>query len=429
MSKYFEAAMTTTRHVTQTAFGSITIADDSALLSRMKVSMSTYLVLVVRRDNVLTDALNQLWRREKRELMRPLRVQMGMDEGEEGLDHGGVQQEFFRVLMSDALDPAFGMFTMDSRHRISWFRPRSLEPLYKFELLGLLMSIAVYNGLTLPINFPVAFYRKLLGLKVKHRDHIRDGWPELSQGLDMLLNWKDGDVGDVFMRTYEFSFEAVDHIETVDMHKVDRDTMWPLPGGLSTPTTPAGDHKTCSSQTGNAGIASPPSSTVTEAAPTHSASDDTVNSMPGSLSLRSPTPPVEEAALVTNENRHQFVKDYIFWLTNKSIRPQFEAFLRGFHTCLDRSALSIFTPESLKNVVEGLQEIDVKELENHCRYEGGFGPDHRVIQDFWSIVHEYPPEKKAQLLEFVTASDRVPVNGISSIMFVIQKNGVGDVVS
>ncbi|CAI7667859.1 hypothetical protein N7533_005173 [Penicillium manginii] len=427
MSKYFEAAMTTTRHVTQTAFGSITIADDSALLSRMKVSMSTYLVLVVRRDNVLTDALNQLWRREKRELMRPLRVQMGMDEGEEGLDHGGVQQEFFRVLMSDALDPAFGMFTMDSRHRISWFRPRSLEPLYKFELLGLLMSIAVYNGLTLPINFPVAFYRKLLGLKVKHRDHIRDGWPELSQGLDMLLNWKDGDVGDVFMRTYEFSFEAVDHIETVDMHKVDRDTMWPLPGGLSTPTTPAGDHKTCSSQTGNAGIASPPSSTVTEAAPTHSASDDIVNSMPGSLSLRSPTPPVEEAALVTNENRHQFVKDYIFWLTNKSIRPQFEAFLRGFHTCLDRSALSIFTPESLKNVVEGLQEIDVKELENHCRYEGGFGPDHRVIQDFWRIVHEYPPEKKAQLLEFVTASDRVPVNGISSIMFVIQKNGVGDV--
>jgi hypothetical protein len=116
-------------------------------------------------------------------------------------------------------------------------------------------------------------------------------------------------------------------------------------------------------------------------------------------------------------------------LTDKSIRPQFDAFVRGFHTCLDRSALSIFTPEALKTVVEGLQTIDVKELENHARYEGGFGPDHRVIRDFWNVVQQYSAEKKAQLLEFVTASDRVPVNGISSIMFVIQKNGVGDMVS
>ena len=431
MSKYFEAAMTTTRHVTQTAFGSISIADDGALLSRMKVSMSTYLVLVVRRDNVLTDALNQLWRREKRELMRPLKIQMGMDEGEEGLDHGGVQQEFFRVLMADALDPCFGMFTLDTRHRVSWFRPCSLEPLYKFELLGLLMSIAVYNGLTLPINFPVAFYRKLLGLKVKNLDHVRDGWPELTKGLEMLLSWKDGDVGDVFMRTYEFSFESVDRVETVDMQQVSRDAPWPLPGRASTPST-APDHKewTVGTRSNDMGIASPPASTVAESTSSGKlAMQDNLKSVVDSIQAQSPTPPVEEAVLVTNKNRDQFVKDYIFWLTNKSIRPQFEAFLRGFHTCLDRTALSIFTPESLKTVVEGLQEIDVKELENHARYEGGFGPDHRVIRDFWSIVQEYSAEKKAQLLEFVTASDRVPVNGISSIMFVIQKNGVGDLVS
>ncbi|KAJ5899603.1 hypothetical protein N7495_004347 [Penicillium taxi] len=374
MAKYFEAAMTTTRHVTQTAFGSISVRDDTALLERLKVSMSTYLVLVVRRDRTLTDAMDQLWRREKRELMRPLKVQMGMDEGEEGLDHGGVQQEFFRVIMREALDPSHGMFTMDTRHRISWFYPCSLEPLYKFELLGTLISIAVYNGLTLPINFPVAFYRKLLGLKVKHLDHIKDGWPELVQGLEVLLKWSDGDVGDIFLRTYEISFESFGQIKTVDMQRVRRDAVWPV-------------HE--------------------------------------SLPLQSPAPS-EEAALVTNQNRHQFVKDYIFWLTDKSIRSQFEAFVRGFHTCLDRSALSIFTPEALKTVVEGIQEIDIKELENHVRYEGGFGPSHRVIRDFWHVVKQYPAEKKARLLEFVTASDRIPVNGISSIMFVIQKNGVGD---
>ena len=437
MAKYYESAMTSTRHVTQTAFGAIPIHDDVALLSRMKTSMTTYLVLVVRRDNVVGDALNQLWRREKRELMRPLKVQMGMDEGEEGLDHGGVQQEFFRVLMAEALDPSYGMFTMDQRTRVSWLQPCSFEPLYKFELLGLLVSLAVYNGLTLPVNLPIAFYRKLLGLKVKHLDHIRDGWPELAKGLEGLLTWQDGDVGDIFMRTYEFSFEAFGRVETVDMHRVDRDAMWPLP----LRSMPVGDggrsfgYPTAWSDVphyGDRANPSPPSSMAAEATDLmscESSHGDLAKSMDGSISIQSVTPPAEEASLVTNRNRQQFVKDYIFWLTDKSVRPQYEAFARWFYTCLDRSALSIFTPEALKTVVEGIQEIDMNELERHARYEGGFGPSHPVIRDFWSIAARFSTEKKAKLLEFVTASDRVPVNGISSIMFVIQKNGVGDTVS
>ncbi|CAG8152356.1 unnamed protein product [Penicillium nalgiovense] len=433
MTKSYEAAMTTTRHVTQTAFGAIRVSDDPRLLTRMKTSMSTYLVLVVRRDNILSDALSQLWRREKRELLRPLKVQMGMDEGEEGLDHGGVQQEFFRLLMGQAFDPSYGMFTVDTRHRVSWFQPCSLEPLYKFELIGLLMSIAIYNGLTLPVNLPTAFYRKMLGLKVKHLDHIRDGWPELSQGLDTLLAWKDGDVGDIFTRTYEFSFEAFGSIETIDMQKVSRDAAWPLASKtkVTAPAPVAGSSAWIDVPAYCDPVISrsPTPAAVEEAADVTScetASDTTAKSRSKSISLQSPLPSAEEAALVTNKNRHQFVKDYIFWLTDKSIRPQFEAFQRGFNTCLDRSALSIFSPEALKTVVEGIQSIDVEELENHTRYEGGFGPDHRVIRDFWDIIREYPNEKRAQLLEFVTASDRVPVNGISSIMFVIQKNGVGD---
>lgn len=437
MSKYYESAMTTTRHVTQTAFGPIQIQDDVSLLARMKTSMSTYLVLVVRRDNVVTDALNQLWRREKRELMRPLKVQMGVDEGEEGLDHGGVQQEFFRMLLAEALDPSYGMFTMDQRTRVSWIQPCSWEPLYKFELLGLLMSLAVYNGLTLPINFPIAFYRKLLGLKVKHLDHIRDGWPELAKGLEGLLTWQEGDVGDIFMRTYEFSFEAFGCVETVDMLRVDRDAIWPLPSRsmpVADGSRPFG-YSTAWSDVphyGDRANLSPPSSMAAE--PTdlmscESSHGDFGKSVDGSISIQSPTPPAEEASLVTNRNRHGFVKDYIFWLADKSIRPQFEAFARGFYTCLDRSALSIFTPEALKTMVEGIQEIDMTELEQHARYEGGFGPEHPVVRDFWSIARQFSAEKKAQLLEFVTASDRVPVNGIASIMFVVQKNGVGDAVS
>ena len=86
-------------------------------------------------------------------------------------------------------------------------------------------------------------------------------------------------------------------------------------------------------------------------------------------------------------------------------------------------------PEALKTVVEGLEDIDVDELETTTKYDDGYTVQHRVIKDFWAIVKDFEAEKKRKLLEFVTASDRVPVNGISSIQFIIQRNGTDDKVS
>lgn len=109
------------------------------------------------------DAMDQIWRRERREMLKPLRVRIGAQEGEEGEDHGGVQQEFFRIAIGEAMKADYGLFATDAQTRMSWFQPGSLEPPYKFEMLGLLTSLAVYNGLTLPFSFPLALYRKLLG--------------------------------------------------------------------------------------------------------------------------------------------------------------------------------------------------------------------------------------------------------------------------
>ena len=79
------------------------------LQDRLDVAQRGFLVLEIRRGNVLLDAMNHVWRRQRRELMRPLKVRMGMDEGEEGVDHGGVQQEFFRVAIAEALNPDYGI--------------------------------------------------------------------------------------------------------------------------------------------------------------------------------------------------------------------------------------------------------------------------------------------------------------------------------
>jgi hypothetical protein len=404
------------------------------VLAHLRPHMAKYFVLTIRRDDILNDAINQIWRRQRQEIMRPLRVRIGKDEGEDGLDHGGVQQEFFRLVFSEAFRPDYGMFTVDNTTRMAWFQPGSLEPLYRFEALGILMSLAVYNGITIPITMPLAFYRKLLGLKVKKLEHIADGWPELVRGLRTMLEWSHGDVGDVIARTYEFSYELCGSMVTVDMQKFGRDDPWP-PIKLKTSKKGKEKSKSTSFEIPLDSALTPPS----QASPNLSAAIPTAPmlSRTSSIELRGiSTPqsidsdvlessPIEEASLVTNANRAQYVKDYILWLTHKSIEPQYEAFARGFYTCLDRTALSIFTPEALKVLIEGYADIDIDELEHTATYDEYAATDPAII-DFWGVVRNMSPDQHRHLLEFVTASDRVPVNGMGSVAFIIQKNGEED---
>ena len=312
---------------------------------------------------------------------------------------------------------------------MSWFQPCSLEPLYKFELLGLLTSLAVYNGLTLPVTFPLALYRKLLDLPVKRLVHIEDGWPSLTKGLKNLLSWADGDVEDVFVRSYEFSVEALGKTVAVDMEKVGRDDNWPLVEEDRAKSEAVGSvvhsGKISRSLKSPKELSEDGYQWIGSGKPANSSL--AVHSR--SSSRRRSSSIASQTAMVTNKNREQYVEDYVFWLTDKAIRPQYEAFARGFYICLDRRAVSIFNPESLKGLVEGIQEIDIDALQETARYEGGYSAGHGLIKHFWHVVRQFPPAQLRQLLEFVTASDRIPINGVSSIKFVIQRNGVEDEVS
>ena len=256
---------------------------------------------------------------------------------------------------------------------MSWFQPGSLEPTYKFEILGLLTSLAVYNGLTLPFTFPIAFYKKLLGKDVINLEDIQDGWPALAKGLKELLDWKEGDVEEVFMRSFVFSVDTSTGTRSFDMSR-------------------------------------------------ESQSDSDFGSNYRAMMNQY----VEESApMVNNQNRRSYVEAYIQWLTRISIAEQFTAFKKGFYTCLHPKAVSLFDASSLKLLVEGNPEIDVDELEKTASYDG-FTPEEPQINDFWHIVRSFSPEQIRKLLEFVTASDRIPFDGIASIDFVIQRNGDDD---
>lgn len=385
----------------------------SVLGDYLTTAASKYLSLDIRRDSVIQDAFNQLWRREERELLRPLKVHLGVLTGEEGFDSGGVQQEFFRMAIAEALNPDYGAFSVDERTRMTWFVPGSMEPEWKFELVGLLISLAVYNGLTLPVTFPKALYRKLLGEPVTELHHIADGWPDLASGLTTLLEWdeKDGLVEDVFARTYEFSVSVFGQVVTREMKppsSSDSGAASPVLSPSTFKKSPNKDTKTTDEQQAKW----PQFQSTAWQAASHPSPHEN-------------NPAEDTTELVTNANRNAYVSDYIRYLTDVSVRPQYEAFARGFRACLHPKSLTLLNSSILQSVVEGVQEIDISELKRYTRYVG-WDSNHRTVRDFWSIVKKYDDDMKRKLLEFVTASDRVPVGGIKNMMFILQKNGSED---
>ncbi|KAK7526361.1 uncharacterized protein IWZ02DRAFT_217709 [Phyllosticta citriasiana] len=351
------------------------------------VASSRYLTLDVRRSHVLEDTLNQLWGLERRQLMLPLKVRMGKDEGEQGVDQGGVAQEFFRVALAEAFNPDNGMFTVDPQTHMAWFRPMSPEPLERFELIGLLFSIAICNGITLPVSFPKIFYLRLLKRSCPDPYYIGDGWPELEKSLQFILDCEE-EVGDILGRDFVFSIDAGGLIINVNMAAIDEEDELPPLGQIL-------------SHVDESALISSPNPTINW------------------------PPEWPDAPLVTNENRALFVLDYKDWLTHRSVAPQLAAFMRGFDTCLPCAHLQLLEarPALLQSIVEGHRDVDTRALERVTRYDGGYSAAHETIRAFWAVVHAWDMGRKRKLLEFVTASDRVPVAGVASLMFWIQRNG------
>lgn len=90
-------------------------------------------------------------------------------DGEEGIDEGGVKKEFFQLIFEQLLDPQFGMFHNFPETRKYWINHTSND-LDEFKLIGILLGLAIYNGVTLNLAFPVGLYRKLMGTHLNFVD-------------------------------------------------------------------------------------------------------------------------------------------------------------------------------------------------------------------------------------------------------------------
>jgi len=78
------------------------------------------------------------------------------------------------------------MFVYDEDARQYWFNRSSLENEREFELIGIILGAAIYNGVILDARFPHVVYKKLMSQPVGLAD-LQKCFPEMGKSFRQLL--------------------------------------------------------------------------------------------------------------------------------------------------------------------------------------------------------------------------------------------------
>uniref|UniRef100_A0A3B3S339 E3 ubiquitin-protein ligase n=1 Tax=Paramormyrops kingsleyae TaxID=1676925 RepID=A0A3B3S339_9TELE len=117
---------------------------------------------------------------------------------------------------------------------------------------------------------------------------------------------------------------------------------------------------------------------------------------------------------VNEENKKEYVRLYVSWRFLRGIEAQFLALQKGFHEVIPQHLLKPFDEKELELIVCGLGKIDVSDWKantrlKHCTAESN------IVRWFWRAIESYDEERRARLLQFVTGSSRVPLQGFKAL--------------
>lgn len=117
---------------------------------------------------------------------------------------------------------------------------------------------------------------------------------------------------------------------------------------------------------------------------------------------------------VTEENKHEYVQRVVEYRLTGSVQSQLEKFLGGFHDIVSPELIAIFNEQELELLISGLPDIDVDDWKNNSEYHN-YSASSSQIQWFWRAVRSFDKEERAKLLQFVTGTSKVPLNGFSQL--------------
>nr|XP_033775502.1 E3 ubiquitin-protein ligase NEDD4 isoform X3 [Geotrypetes seraphini] len=118
---------------------------------------------------------------------------------------------------------------------------------------------------------------------------------------------------------------------------------------------------------------------------------------------------------VNNKNKKEYIHLVIQWRFVNRVQKQMTAFKEGFFELIPQDLIKIFDENELELLMCGLGDVDVNDWREHTKYKNGYNTGHQVIQWFWKAVLMMDSEKRIRLLQFVTGTSRVPMNGFGEL--------------
>ncbi|KAI0873891.1 hypothetical protein GGS24DRAFT_365728 [Hypoxylon argillaceum] len=117
---------------------------------------------------------------------------------------------------------------------------------------------------------------------------------------------------------------------------------------------------------------------------------------------------------VTEENKHDYVRLVVEHKLLSSVKDQMEQFLKGFHDIIPAELISIFNEQELELLISGLPDVDIDDWKSNTEYQN-YTPSSPQIQWFWRALRSFDKEEVAKLLQFVTGTSKVPLNGFKEL--------------
>lgn len=443
--------------------------------------------VVVRREHLMEDALNAFVRASatasataplplffgggnaganrlpKSRLKQPLVVRF---HDEEGVDQGGLTKEFFQLLVIDIFNPNYSMFSFDEDAHTFWFSPNSFESLFQFELVGIIVGLALFNRVNLDLRFPPVLYKKLLSGKASaaarataakqgaergQRGEGSIGTSEeerllalgkslaTSQNLkefDRYASMSDGDVIkamqeilpaylpslDDLYHVHPFVAKGLAHLLSLETEQEVADLSLDFTvateafGESSAVPLPLTQKETTRLIEIEKNLTQ---STPTDVRPNESSIKATNEPMEGKQAVADfdsssgAIPGSWWETSVSLSNRELYAEGIMRYHLVSSIAPQFEAFQRGFFRCCGGAGLLRVAPAELSTIVCGVAgDVDVPSLQYSSEYADGYDASSPEIAWFWDIVTHYPESDRKKLLFFITGSDKIPLGGL-----------------
>ncbi|XP_023251484.1 E3 ubiquitin-protein ligase NEDD4 isoform X2 [Seriola lalandi dorsalis] len=137
--------------------------------------------------------------------------------------------------------------------------------------------------------------------------------------------------------------------------------------------------------------------------------------------------------VITNENKKEYIHLVMQWRFVNRIQKQMTAFKEGFFELIPQDLIKIFDENELELLMCGLGDVDVNDWRENTKYKNSYCSNHAVIQWFWKTVLLMDAEKRIRLLQFVTGTSRVPMNGFAELygsngpqLFTIEQWGTRD---